>query len=62
MQLMADVFNLFFERRVFFIELLFQHIYLSAIAIVITTIIGVTAVKSKILCKITGTIFHILTS
>ena len=43
MQLMTDVLNLVFERRVFFIELLFQHIYLSAIAIVITTIIGVTA-------------------
>ena len=43
MQLMTDVLNLVFERRVFFIELLFQHIYLSAIAIFITTIIGVTA-------------------
>lgn len=43
MQLMLDVFNLLVERRIFFIELLFQHIYLSTIAIVITTIIGVTA-------------------
>lgn len=43
MQLMAEVLNLLFARRAFFIELLFQHIYLSAIAIVITTIIGVTA-------------------
>ena len=43
MQLMTAVLNLVFERRVFFIELLFQHIYLSAIAIFITTIIGVTA-------------------
>ena len=43
MELLADVLNLIAERRFFFIELLFQHIYLSAIAILITTIIGVTA-------------------
>ena len=43
MELLADVLNLIAERRFFFIELLFQHISLSAIAILITTIIGVTA-------------------
>lgn len=42
MEFMMNLFNLFIARKEFFLQLVFQHISLSAIAILIITAIGIT--------------------